>query len=233
MTMRLLLLSNSSMKGEPYLAWPEHYIKEFTQNITKALFVPYAAVTVSYDDYTASVQQAFDPLNIEVIGLHQVGSMSPAIAKTQCLIVGGGNTFSLMAAIHKHELLFDIKDAINSGIPYIGWSAGANVACPTIKTTNDMPIEEVASFSGFDFIPLQINPHYTDVRIPNHGGEGRDLRIQEFLEKNQHTPVVGLPEGMLIEVDGEATFLKGSGEAKLFRYGRAPKNISPGLLEID
>lgn len=194
--------------------------------------MPYAGVTMTYDEYTSSVQTAFDGLNIKVTGIHQVGNMSSSIAKAQCIIIGGGNTFSLLAEIQRHELLFDLRDAARGDIPFVGWSAGSNMACPSIKTTNDMPIEEPDNFSALHLINFQINPHYTEATIPNHGGESRDLRLQEFLVKNQHTPVVGLPEGMLLEVEDEKVILKGTGEAKLFNYGRPTQDLRPGEIEI-
>lgn len=230
--MKLLLLSNSTKAGEPYLDWPLGHISQFCSGISKVLFVPYAGVTVSYDDYAASVREAFAKLNIKVESLHQQGSMSSAIAQADCIVVGGGNTFSLMSQIHNHELLFDLRDAVKSGTRFIGWSAGSNVACPTIKTTNDMPIEEPKSFGALNLIPFQINPHYTEATIPNHGGESRRQRIMEFLEKNQSLPVIGLPEGMLLEVRDEIIELKGEGSGVLFKYGEPDKELKPGIIVI-
>ena len=218
------------MKGEAYLSWPREYLSSFLTGISEVLFVPYAGVTMSYDEYTSSVQTAFNEFNIT--GVHQVGHMSSAIAKAQCIIIGGGNTFSLLAEIQRHELLFDLRDAARGGIPFVGWSAGSNMACPSIKTTNDMPIEEPDNFSALHLINFQINPHYTEATIPKHGGESRDLRLQEFLVKNQHTPVVGLPEGMLLEVEDGKVLLKGAGEAKLFNYGKPVQDLQPGELDL-
>lgn len=220
------------MKGEAYLQWPKQHIREFLSHVDEVLFVPYAGVTVSYDDYTDSVQTAFNDLEIKVVGLHRQGDMTKAIAKAQCIVIGGGNTFSLLSEIQRHELIFDLKDAIRGGIPFIGWSAGSNMVCPTIKTTNDMPIEEPVNFNALNLIPFQINPHYTEEILPNHGGESREIRIQEFLVKNQLTPVLGLPEGMLVRVVDKDLYLEGSGEAKLFLYGQKAKKILPGKIEL-
>ena len=230
--MKLLLLSNSTMKGEAYLSWPKQYIKEFLNEIDEVLFVPYASVTVSYDDYTTSVQEALNDLNIKITGLHREGDMSSAIASAQCIVIGGGNTFSLLAEIQRHELIFDLKDAISSGMSFIGWSAGSNMVCPTIKTTNDMPIEEPLNFNALNLIPFQINPHYTEATLPDHGGESREIRIKEFLVKNQHTQVIGLPEGMLIRVHDNNFYLEGKGEAKLFKYGEIAKKLLPGTIKL-
>jgi dipeptidase E len=221
------------MKGEAYLAWPREFLAGFLQGVDEVLFIPYAGVTVSYDDYTGSVQSAFNELQIKVTGVHQVGNMSSAIANAQSIIIGGGNTFSLLSEIQRHELLFDLRDAVRGGIPFVGWSAGSNMACPSIKTTNDMPIEEPNNFNALNLIDFQINPHYTEATIPNHGGESRDMRLQEFLIRNQHTPVIGLPEGMLLEVNDQQVVLKGNGQAKLFKYGNPAEVLKPGEIKIN
>lgn len=230
--MKLLLLSNSTAPGQPYLDWPLGHLAQFCSGVSKILFVPYAGVTMSYDEYTNSVREAFKKINIEVEGLHEMGSMSSAIAKAQCIVVGGGNTFSLLSSIYDHELLFDLRDAVKSGTRFIGWSAGSNVACPTIKTTNDMPIEQPKAFGALNLVPFQINPHYTEATIPNHGGESRKQRLLEYLERNQSSTVIGLPEGMLIEIRDDITELKGEGTAVLLKHGQESQELSPGIITV-
>ena len=230
--MKLLLLSNSTLKGQDYLGWPKTFLKDFLVDVSSVLFIPYAGVTVSYDDYTEAVSKAFKLIGVEVSGIHQHGDMSSAIAQAQSIVIGGGNTFNLLNEIQKHELVFDLKDAILAGTPFIGWSAGSNMVCPTIKTTNDMPIVEPDSFNALNLLPFQINPHYTEETLPNHGGESRAQRLEEFMIKNQHTPVIGLPEGMLLRVENQEVYLEGNGSAKLFQYNKETKVLDPGKLNL-
>lgn len=188
--MKLLLLSNSTIKGEPYLGWPKKYLNEYLAGIEKVLFVPYAGVTFSYDEYTAAVQNALGN-NISVTGIHQVEDKVKAIEEAKCIAVGGGNTFHLLAKMQSEGLIGPIRRAVQVGVPYIGWSAGSNVACPTIMTTNDMPIIQPSSFSALALTYFQINAHYTEKVIEGHGGESRKQRLDEFLEVNKETSVVG------------------------------------------
>ncbi|MCF6361403.1 MAG: dipeptidase PepE [Cyclobacteriaceae bacterium] len=230
--MKLLLLSNSTTKGQSYLGWPQPYLKEFLKDVSTVIFVPYAGVTISFDEYTKSVKEALGDLIVEIRGIHAVEHKSEEILKADCIMIGGGNTFSLLKKLQEENLLDVIKKAANSGTRYVGWSAGANMACPTIKTTNDMPVEQPESFNSIGLINFQINPHFTNAIIPNHGGETREMRLQEYLVKNPESKVVGLPEGMLIEIDGKSSYLKGEGAALLFRYGKENQVLSLGELEL-
>jgi dipeptidase E len=142
--------------------------------------------------------------------------------------VGGGNTFHLVTMMHKTGIMDVIKGKAERGTPYMGWSAGANVACPTIKTTNDMPIIEPASFNTLDLIPFQINPHYLDANPEGHGGETREQRIEEFLVVNRNITVVGLREASLIYMEGDILKLLGSRDMRLFEYGKEPAEYKPG-----
>lgn len=220
------------MKGQPYLEWPKEYLKDFLQSVKKVAFVPYAGVTMSYDEYTNSVIKAFDGFGLEIIGVHSVEDKIGLIREADCIMVGGGNTFSLLSTLQKEKLVNPINEAVSKGSRYVGWSAGSNMACPTLKTTNDMPIEQPESFNALGLISYQINPHFTNATIPNHGGESRELRIREYLVRNPDSIVVGLPEGMLIEVNGEDTELKGTGEALLFKAGKQPITMMPGKVVL-
>ena len=144
------------------------------------------------------------------------------------IAIGGGNTFQLAKLLQENALLTPIKDAVEKGMPYMGWSAGSNITCPTIMTTNDMPIVEPQSFNGLDLIPFQINPHYTEATIPNHGGESRDMRIQEFVTLNKSVKVVGLPEGSLLRKEGDQLFFIGKGICKIFSYDQSPQAFKDG-----
>ena len=158
--MRLLLISNSTNPGEAYLGYPKNNIKEFLTEVTgKVIFIPYAAVTFSYDEYEAKVSKRFNEMGIEIISIHHFEDRKAAVENASAIVVGGGNTWQLLKLLKDNDLVGIIRKKVLSGIPYVGWSAGSNVACPTIRTTNDMPVAEPGSFAAFNLIPFQINPH--------------------------------------------------------------------------
>ena len=183
--MRLLLISNSTNPGEPYLDYPKENIRKFLgEKSVKALFLPYAAVTFSYDAYKEKVLERFREIGHEIISIHQFDDPLKAVNEASAIVVGGGNTWKLLKIIQENKLIDIVRKKVLAGTPYIGWSAGSNVACPTIKTTNDMPVVEPESFNSFNLIPFQINPHYLDVNPSGHAGETREQRIEEFIEAN-------------------------------------------------
>ena len=221
--MRLLLLSNSTNYGEEYLGYPRSAIKDFLGNsLRNVLFIPYAGVTISYDEYTQRVGHVYKELGHELRGIHSYADPIKAIMEAEAIAMGGGNTFELLHQLYKNELIEPIKMKVHSGMPFMGWSAGSNMACPTMMTTNDMPITEPPSFVSLDLISFQINPHYTEVTIPGHGGESRNVRIEEYLLKNNDSVVVGLPEGMIIRVEGDHYQLIGDKGARIFQFGKEP-----------
>ncbi len=225
---QLLLLSNSTMPGEAYLAWAQPHITEQLAGIDEALFIPYAAVDIGFETYTAMVSEGLSSAKTAIIGIHTIEDKVDALKNAQCIIVGGGNTFALLAACQREGLMAPIGTAVRSGATYIGWSAGANLACPTIMTTNDMPIECPENFEGLGLIPFQINPHYRTESREGHGGESRDQRLKEFVRRNPSLGVLGLPEGMYISVaDGESA-LCGDGKAMWFSDGREAEVVMPG-----
>ncbi len=227
--MKLLLISNSTTAGQPYLQWPIEHIRKFLGCVDSVAFVPYAAVTFSYDEYEAKVQKAFEPLGIEVHSVHRQADPALAIREAEAIVVGGGNTFALLKTMHEQGLTEAVRMAVSElNVPYVGWSAGSNVACPTICTTNDMPILEPASFAAAGLIPFQINPHYLDAHPDGHAGETRQQRIEEFIEANRSVTVAGLREGCLLEVDGEKLHLVGSRPMRIFRHGHSPREVNPG-----
>lgn len=225
--MRLLLLSNSTLPGEPYLEWPREHIQAFLGERKRIAFVPFAAVSFSMDDFARMTQGAFAEMGHELFSLHTEADKLKALMGADAVAVGGGNTFQLLRTLYSTELLRAIRVRVMGGMPYIGWSAGSNVACPTIMTTNDMPITEVPTMRAMGLVPFQINPHYTDARLPGHGGESRDQRIAEFLALNQRSTVVGLREGALLHVNDELMSVEGTG-LRLFRHGQDPKDIPGG-----
>ncbi|HEY7911592.1 MAG TPA: dipeptidase PepE, partial [Blastocatellia bacterium] len=226
---RLLLLSNSKNAGSGYLDHAEQHIKDFFgQDIRQILFVPFASVRVSFDDFAAIVDERFRRMGYELRPAHREANALSAVNEAEAIAVAGGNTFHLLSHIYKHDLLEAIRSRVEAGAPYIGWSAGSNAACPTIKTTNDMPIVEPPSFNALGLVPFQINPHYLDP-IPGstHMGETREDRIAEFHEENE-APVVGLREGAWLKVESGGVHLEGTAGARLFRRGREAIEVAPG-----
>ena len=225
----ILLISSSSVAGSGYLDPFEETIKNFLKDISEIVFVPYAADKTNWDLYTQKVRDRFKLFGIDVTGIHEANN---EIEIFKAIFVGGGNTFRLLNRLQEFGLLSKINDAVlNKGMRYIGSSAGSNVACKTICTTNDMPIIYPAKgFDAINLIPLQINPHYIDPD-PNstHMGETRDDRIKEFHEAHT-TPVIGLREGAFLKIDDEyfrsqKIFLGGTNGAKFFFPGKEPFNI--------
>jgi dipeptidase E len=228
---RLLLISNSTNVGEPYLGWPRPYISAFLEGtaVTDILFIPYAGVnlsseslTKSYDVYEQRVQAVFNELGYRIYSIHREKDPVEAVRKAKAIAVGGGNTFHLVYELHRHDLVEIISERVKAGMHYMGWSAGANVACPTLRTTNDMPIVQPESFRTFNLVPFQINPHYLDANPEGHGGETRQQRIEEFLVVNREVTVIGLREATLIQVEGDKYELKGGRAMRIFKYGVEP-----------
>ncbi|HEX2977013.1 MAG TPA: dipeptidase PepE [Bacteroidales bacterium] len=225
--MKLLLISNSTNPGEPYLDYPKNEIQTFLGiPPVKAIFIPYAAVTFSYDDYEARVSERFREIGHEVISVHRFSDPVAAVSEARAIVVGGGNTWKLLKLMRDNKLLEIIRQKILTGTPYIGWSAGSNVACPTIRTTNDMPVVEPGPFAALNLVPFQINPHYLDANPAGHAGETREQRIEEFIELNPGIFVVGLREGTMLNIIDHKVALKGSRPARIFRKGSAPVEVS-------
>jgi len=228
--MQLLLLSNSTNAGEEYLGWPREILKNFIEKnkIKSCLFVPYAGVTVSWDDYATRVRDVFSQWGCKVMSVHAVIDPVLSVSKAECIVVGGGNTFRLVQMMHDTGIMAAVKEKALSGTPFIGWSAGSNIACPTLRTTNDMPIIQPASFKTLNLIPFQINPHYLDANPDGHGGETREQRINEFQALNPEVVVVGLREATALLVEGNNLQLLGSRPMRLFNAGKEPTEHQPG-----
>lgn len=226
--MHLLLLSNSRSTGGEYLAHALPAIARLLGPAPQRLaFVPYAAVTLSYDDYATRVREALAPLGHAVESLHE-DDPTEVLREADAIVVGGGNTFRLLERLAALALLDRLRARVRGGVPYIGWSAGANVVSPTIGTTNDMPIIQPPSFKALGLVPFQINPHFTDQTIPNHGGETRAERIMEFLLLNRELRVVGLREGSWLCCEGKGLTLHGPHPMALFEAGRDRREVEPG-----
>jgi dipeptidase E len=226
--MNLLLISNSTMAGEAYLDYPKQNIADFLgEKPVKALFIPYAGVTLSWDNYEKKVKERFNEVGHDVFSIHRFNNPVKAVEEAEAIIVGGGNTWNLLRTIRDNGLIEPIRKKVLAGTKYIGWSAGSNLTCPTIKTTNDMPIIDPLGFDALNLIPFQINPHYLDKNPDGHGGETREDRILEFLEVNQAVTVAGLREGCMFQVVGGKVSYIGKLSLRVFQYGKKPVEIEP------
>ena len=210
--MKLLLISNSTNAGEEYLRYPLPEIGRFLQGVREIVFVPYAAVTFSYAEYEKKVQARFSELGIRVRSVHRAKDSAFALAKK----------------MQEQGLMRAILRKIKAGTPYVGWSAGSNVACPTICTTNDMPIVEPESFRAIGAVKFQINPHYLDANPEGHAGETREQRILEYIEANPRRWVAGLREGCMLRYEEGKLELIGKRPMRMFRKGTETFEIEPG-----
>jgi len=223
---RLLLISNSTQHGGGYLDHCEAELRDFLGKAKRIVFVPFALHDRAM--YADMARKRFRALGIEVSSLHDSPDPQDAVRETQGIFVGGGNTFRLLEALYRLDLLGVIRHQVESGTPYVGASAGSNVACLTIKTTNDMPIVQPPSFDALGLVPFNINPHYLDPDpASTHQGETREERIRQFHEVND-PPVVGLREGAMLRIEGDRIVLKGSRGARIFIKNREPREAAPG-----
>ena len=213
--MNLLLLSNSTNYGEPYMQWCSSTIISFVKDHSSIIFIPYAGVGFTYDEYTQKVNYALSSFDVKVSNLDNFDDKAKALKDSSAIFVGGGNTFHLLKMLQQFDLLETIQKVVANGKPYVGWSAGSNIASPTIRTTNDMPIVEPKSFKSLSLVPFQINPHYTEKSIPNHGGESRLQRLREFLAANPHQKVIALPESSYLVCNGNQLIYNGRFDGKV------------------
>jgi dipeptidase E len=222
---RLLLISNSTMHGGGYLEHCAHEIRDLLGPRKNVLFVPYALH--DHDAYTAKARTVFETLGHDLTSVHEQQHSPRALDDAGAVFVGGGNTFRLLAALYHYQLLPAIRQRVAAGMPYIGSSAGTNVATASIRTTNDMPIVQPPSFTALQLVPFQINPHYLDPAPGStHMGETREERLRQFHEEHC-TPVLGMREGCMLRVDGDRAELRGTTSARLFRRGQPPQELTP------
>jgi dipeptidase E len=222
----LLLLSNSTAPGMGFLEHAAEAIRAVLGDRGSLLFVPFAASDP--DTYTSVMRHALAQVDIEVTSLHQASDLTAAVAHAEAVFVGGGNSFRLLRALAMLGVLEALRQAAEAGAPYLGASAGASLACPTIRTTNDMPIVEAVPLSALGLIPFQLNAHYLDPDPrSSHQGETRPRRIEEFLEEND-VPVLGLREGAWLRVSGRNAVLAGNGTGRLFRRHAEPADVPVG-----
>jgi dipeptidase E len=226
---RLLLFSNGSeLIGLTPAVFAHDALRDFLgTGVRRVLFVPFAAVVRTEDEYLARVRNNFGPLGYEVESIHQAADARAAVEGADAIAVGGGNTFHLLRGLYRSGVVELIRERVANGVPYVGWSAGSNVACPTIRTTNDMPIVEPPTFDALGLVPFQINPHYTDFHIEGHMGETRDERLLEFAHANPGVRVIGIREGTMLRVEGDEIRLIGGKPARLFLKGEGPRDVAP------
>jgi dipeptidase E len=225
---RALLISNSTQFGRGYLDHCADAIAlALGRAVRRVLFVPYALF--DRDRYAAAVRTRFVQLGYELDSIHDLaGGPLTAVDRAEAIFIGGGNTFRLIDTLWRERLIEPLRRRVAAGAPYLGASAGSNVACPTIRTTNDMPIVQPPSFEALGLVPFQINPHYQDAPpASTHMGETREQRIAEFHEEND-VPVVGLREGAWLAIDGPTIALGGSTGARLFRRGHPAMDLLGG-----
>ena len=225
MNKNILLISNSTLHGSGFLDHAEGEIRDFLGQVRRVLFVPFALH--DQDGYATKVRDRLKLMGYDVESIHQASDKQRAVNDAESIFIGGGNTFRLLKSLYEFDVIDLIRNRVDEGMLYMGSSAGSNVAAPTIRTTNDMPIVEPPAFDALGLVSFQINPHYLDPDPDStHMGETREERIIQFLEENE-TPVVGLREGAMLRVENGTTTLKGSTGARIFRRGQVPVELKP------
>jgi dipeptidase E len=224
---RLLLISNSTQFDSGYLEHCQDNIREFlAQGVQRLLFVPYALHDL--DGYANAARKGFERIGYGLDSIHEAEDPVAAVGAAEALFIGGGNTFRLLTRLYENGLLDPIRERVRAGMPYIGTSAGSNVACLSIKTTNDMPIVHPPSFDALQLVPIQLNPHFIDPPSGSeHMGETRETRINEFHEMNPEI-VVGIREGAILHIEGDRMTLEGGRGGVIFRAGQPREDLDPG-----
>jgi dipeptidase E len=224
---KMILASTSTIHGGNYLEYLLPTLEIHFKECDDILFIPYARPGgISYDDYTTTVRSAFAKINKNITGLHEFENPIEAINNAQGIFTGGGNTFLLVTQLYQNKVMEVLARVVENGTPYLGSSAGSNIAGLTMQTTNDMPIIYPPSFKTLGLIPVNLNPHYLDADLQSkHMGETRETRIKEFHAFNE-TPVLGLREGSWLEVTGSKIILKGNLSARLFIKNQNPKELA-------
>lgn len=226
---KALLASTSTLHGEEYLEYLIPEIKKLFTGASEVLFIPYARPGgISLDEYTKMAAAAFSKAGLKLKGIQEYQEPAAAIKQAEGIFTGGGNTFLLVTQLYRNKVMDKLQEAILSGTPYMGTSAGTNIAGLTMQTTNDMPIIYPPSFKTLGIVPFNINPHYLDPdKNSTHKGETRETRIKEFHTINTQ-PVIGLREGSWLEVSGDKITLKGKPEARIFKPEQVPFEVETG-----
>ena len=227
----LIIASTSTVFGGKYIDYLTEEMAELFRDTNEVVFIPFARPGgISHDEYTTKAAKAFEKIGKKLIGLHTFSNPVEAIKNAKGVFTGGGNTFVLVDALYRLELMQPLREAIFNGLPYMGTSAGSNICGISMQTTNDMPIVYPPSFKTLGVIPFNLNPHYLDPNPEStHMGETRETRIAEFHTQNT-VPVVGLREGSWLRVKGDEIKLKGKLEARVFEQGKAPYEVATGTI---
>jgi dipeptidase E len=221
------------MPGTPFLSWAKPHILDFLgDKDLRIAFIPDAVVTMELNKYTETVAAIFGKHGHQVVSIHNHPQPNSLLQESDVCMVSGGNSFKLLDRLYELDLVDLIRERVNNGMKYVGWSAGSNVACPTIMTTNDMPIVQPPSFNALNLIPYQINPHYTEKTIDGHGGESREQRIMEYLELNQDAVVLGMREGCGLLINEYEQRFIGTG-GTIFQFNTAPIQFLEESLEMN
>ena len=229
----ILAFSSSRVGNSAYLEKAVPPIHDLLGNDpVNIAFIPFASAKDDYDGYAAMVAEGLSslPYTINVV---KPENAKAVIQNAQVIMVGGGNSFKLLHDIYQYQLLDIIRDKVDNGAPYIGWSAGANITGPTIGTTNDMPIIMPKSFNALGFLPFQINPHYNNFKPEGHNGETRDQRLEEFMVVNPYLPIVALPEGTYLKLQNGSLHYFGDSEGYLFSTNEETPSKKPILNRED
>lgn len=231
---RALLASTSTLHGQEYLEYLIPEIKNFFNEVSEVLFIPYARPEgISHEEYAALAAKGFSKAGVKLRGIQEFNDPVEAVKQAEGIFTGGGNTFLLVSKLYRSKVMQALQEAILSGTPYMGTSAGTNIAGLTMQTTNDMPIIYPPSFKTLGIVPFNINPHYLDPdKNSTHKGETRETRIKEFHTLNTQ-PVVGLREGSWLEISGDKITLKGKPEARIFKPEQVPFEIKTGTSLTD
>lgn len=227
---KMLLMSSSRCAQLGYLEHADAQFKALYGDAKglEVVLIPYAAVTTSYDAIEEKARPAFERAGQKLKSIHHFKNAKEAIENAQAIAIAGGNTFVLLKLMYENNLIQAIRDRVNAGAPYVGWSAGGNVAGPSIRTTNDMPIAEPPSFEALNLIPFQTNPHFISGKMPGHNGESREDRINEFLTFNRQEEVISMPEGTALLCAGAQATVLGEQGMLWFRQSGKVDIIAPG-----
>lgn len=226
---RMLLLSSSRYGSKGFLEHAGDQFKTlYGDKKYKILFVPYAAVSFTFDRFEEMVKAVFDPMGHSITSIHRAADPRAAVMEAEAIAVGGGNSFALLKRMYDNKIVDAISTRVNAGIPYVGWSAGGNVAGPTIRTTNDMPIVEPQSLRALNLIPFQTNPHFISGKPVGHNGESREDRLNEFLDINPTEELIAMPEGTALYCEGEQATIMGEAGMLWFKQGRKVEKMPEG-----
>jgi dipeptidase E len=234
----LLISSSRNKRGAPMLQHTREQIIDLLGDIETLTFIPWARPDgIRMEDYTALISDAFKAMELpyKVVGVESFANPRTALETAEAVFIGGGNTFLLLRTLYKHEVMSILQSRAEDGMPYMGSSAGSNVAGITIHTSNDMTIVTPPSLKALGLVPFNINPHYPREESETHNGETRDQRIHEFhsLPENDQA-VLALREDSMLRIKGDdMQLISADGSpARLFRQGQAPIELQPGELGL-